>query len=153
MERVVIEKLSVTDVSEVIALGLQTEEFQTWTDSAPSISKKTLEGWINNDDGVTLAAKVGDELVGYVLGFYNPRMYTRYVNLPDFGCIDFLVVKQGYRRMGVGSALLEKAADEFRNKSGGRCDHLYSFVEPDNKATLGLIEKHGFRMLSDRRNI
>ena len=138
MEEFVIGKLSVTDISEVISLGLQTEEFQTGTDSAQFTSKETLEGWINDDNGVTLAAKVADELVGYVLGYY--------LQGPNDGYLNFLIVKQEYRGLGVGSNLLEKAIDEFKNKYGGRCDHIFSLVKPDNEATLRLFEKYGFQI-------
>lgn len=133
-----INQITLSDLDQVIPMGFKTPEFQTGTDAAQFYSRETLGRWIRDENGVTLVARVGDNFAGFILGYYMPG--------PNDGYLNCLVVNENYRNKGVGSKLLDEALTEFEKKGGGRCNHVFGVVKPDNEPTLKLLQKHGFQI-------
>ena len=56
-----------SDIDEVICIGETTPEFRTGTEAPQFYSKTTLRGWISEPSGISLVAKVEDQVVGFIL--------------------------------------------------------------------------------------
>ena len=78
-------------------------------------------------------ALVGGEVVGVSL-------LDRLV--PEVGYVYYVAVLSGYRRQGVGGALLDDALDHFR---GHGVQVVYAAVQADNVASRRVCERRGFR--------
>ncbi|MBQ8293122.1 MAG: GNAT family N-acetyltransferase [Bacilli bacterium] len=74
-------------------------------------------------DGVFVAYNE-EELIGYVMGFIR----SAYAKNPDNpGCLNSIVVKKEYRKQGIGSALLTKVEEFFKN-SGRNYVQAYNYL-------------------------
>jgi len=128
-----ISRMEEADLDEVISLGLSTAEIQTGTNSPQFYYRDTLQRWIQNPNGILLVAKAEGKLAGFRIADYNPDSRD--------GHLHVTVVKEEYRRQGVGGQLLDATLTELE-KLG--CNHVYCEVEEDNEATLAFFQKHGF---------
>ncbi len=83
------------------------------------------------------AAEVDSQIVGYI---YTMRyMY-------DHGWIGGLLVHKSFRKMGIGTRLLEKALQSLGH------GYIYLFVEPENVAAKRFFENAGFNAIYRRLN-
>lgn len=85
------------------------------------------------------AAEEEGRFVGWIALAYIPKV-SRFFG-PGYVYVDELWVQEGYRRCGIGSALLE-TADAWAEESGAVGVRLY--VNAQNPAAKRLYEKHGF---------
>lgn len=109
-----IRNATINDVSEIVKL---------WNSEVASLGfykKLELDYFLNvftkdpdfSYDGV-FVAYVGNELVGYVMGFVR----SAYAKNPDNpGCLNSIVVKRSYRKQGIGNALLNTLEKFFKDK-------------------------------------
>jgi ribosomal protein S18 acetylase RimI-like enzyme len=89
--------------------------------------------------GVILVAEADGKIVGagggYVIGSIENVEGERY------GFIEFLVVDEGYRGMGIGRRLLTILVDKLRAKG---VSEIYLEVDPRNEAAISLYRSLGF---------
>ncbi len=135
-----IRKLREEDLDWVIELGLNTPEFNTGTEAAQFYSSKTLQKWIKDSNGVTLMAEMEGQRTGFLLGYYMEG--------PNDGYINCIVVGENYRRKGIGKMLQESALAEFEQKGpeGNRCNHVFCVVSETDEAMLNLQRETGFEI-------
>ena len=92
-------------------------------------------------EGLRYTYVIVAELRGDVVGF--AELYSAYVaGLGGVGVIYYLAVLSGYRRMGVGSALV-KAAEDIFAKWG--LEYSAASTRLENVASRGLFLKLGYR--------
>ncbi len=89
------------------------------------------------DGSLVLAAKKGDALVGYI----------SISIVLDEASVNTIAVREGFRRQGIASKLLERAIDELES----RCAFLTLEVRRQNVAAVSLYERFGFRKVGERR--
>ncbi|MCX7657657.1 MAG: ribosomal protein S18-alanine N-acetyltransferase [Oscillospiraceae bacterium] len=91
---------------------------------------------LENPDAISLAA-VSDT----VCGFINAH------KILDEVYINNIAVKNGYRRLGIGSALLDKL-----EKYAGKVSLITLEVRKSNFPAISLYEKHGYQKVGERKN-
>ncbi len=124
--------LNLDDLPAVMELSKNTKEFNIGSDSPQFYGLVSLSTWLDNPNSLALSAKDGGRLVGFILG---------QVMLGRDGNINTSVVDKAYRHKGIGEKL-QNAAEEFFASKG--CNRVFSTVEENNKAMLGLKKKLGF---------
>ncbi len=129
-----------SEIDQIISIGINTPEFKTGTEAAQFYSKETLADWINDPNGITLAARVEGRLAGFFLGYYMTG--------PNDGYMNCITVLPEYRGIGVGKQLQEKALHEFEHKGpeGRKCDHVFGLTEESNEATLKFAIESGLQV-------
>lgn len=97
---------------------------------------------IGSDIAVTLVARDGDRIVGYILLALRdqPRLYK----VKKIGVIPALMIAEDHRRRGIGTRLLEEARVRFA-RHGIRYFTFYTSVA--NTTALRLYEKTGMTPL------
>jgi ribosomal protein S18 acetylase RimI-like enzyme len=125
-----------TDADAVVNL-LKQLVFLEGKPSKPRIIKRFLRKISRS--GIILVAEVDGKIVGagggYVIGSIENVEGERY------GFIEFLVVDEGYRGMGIGRRLLTILVDKLRSKG---VSEIYLEVDPRNEAALSLYRSLGF---------
>jgi len=116
--------LPVVDLWERSDPGIQVGR----SDTSDEIAKK-----IQRDPDLFLVADYQEEIIGVVMGGYDGRR----------GMIYHLAVEKEYRRIGVGTALMEALEDRMREKG---CLRSYLMVRKDNDAAQ-FYEKKGWQAL------
>jgi len=96
----------------------------------------------NYPDGLRVAEDEG-EIVGFVFGYLKemPAAVLATWGARGVGYVELLVVAPGYRRKGVGQALLDSLMKEFK-QSG--LDMVLLHCPAEAKAAKNLYEKNGF---------
>lgn len=80
-----------------------------------------------------------DETIGFVTlreGYHPSRQYSQYLRIVN------LVVDEGHRNRGHGTAVVERVKEMARNRD---CDHLKVSCEWDNQAARRFYRATGFR--------
>lgn len=131
----IINRMTKQDIGKVISIGLETPEFRTDTSAEQFYSEQSLRRWVGDKGGVTLVARVNNEVVGFLLGYYMQG--------PNDGYLNCLAMLEAYRGRGVGKRLLEQALKEFEAKG---CNHVFGVVKEDNKKTLNFFENNGLEI-------
>ncbi len=129
------QRLTEEDIPSVIQLGESTPEFQTGTDAPSFYSATTLSRWIAAEGGVTLGAKDGSVLAGFLLGQAMMGSRDAYINTT--------VVTTPYRRHGIASELNRLALEQFAELG---CNHVFSVVNTTDEPMLKLKERLGFQV-------
>ena len=112
----------------------------TWR--TPGEERRFLRALRRYSDAAVLVAELPEGIVGRLSLGRDPHPASRHV--ADLG----LMVAAGYRRRGVGKALLQEAV-EWARVSGIRKLELHVF--PHNEAAIALYETFGFRREGLRR--
>ncbi|HEU4942758.1 MAG TPA: GNAT family N-acetyltransferase [Gaiellaceae bacterium] len=112
----------------------------TWR--TPGEERRFLRALRRYSDAAVLVAELPEGIVGRLSLGRDPHPASRHV--ADLG----LMVAAGYRRRGVGKALLQEAV-EWARVSGVRKLELHVF--PHNEAAIALYETFGFRREGLRR--
>lgn len=99
------------------------------SDGPQEIEKKTLR-----DPDLFLVAEQDGRIIGSVIGGYDGRR----------GLIYHLAVAMDFRRLGVGSQLLDEVETRLRRKGCLRC---YLMVTPDNPEAGRFYEKRGWHFM------
>ncbi len=90
-----------------------------------------------------IVAEINGQIVGAA------ELYCRYLEgLGDIGVIYFLAVKPSFRRKGVGKELVKVAENIFFI---WKCDYAAASTTSDNKASINLFKKMGYKVL-DRKS-
>ncbi len=93
---------------------------------------------MKSDLAVCLTAIVEDEIAGYVVMYHAA----------DEGEIPSVAVHDGYRRRGVGHALMEELFAHARTLGLTR---IFLEVRRSNAPAIALYESHGFMLAGERR--
>ncbi|MCB9734313.1 MAG: GNAT family N-acetyltransferase [Deltaproteobacteria bacterium] len=89
------------------------------------------------DGSLVLVGEVGGELVGMVRAM--PREFVRCAHVATVG----VLVAPGWRRRGVGGAMLEEVAQRAFDRGG--IERLEVHVAEDDGGLAALVGRHGFR--------
>lgn len=90
-----------------------------------------------------LVAVIGDSIVGYVMSRVEWGLGHIYRGIIKKGHIVSIAVLPEYRRMGIGSTLLERAMEALRETYG--CKEVYLEVRVSNVPAISLYYKYGYR--------
>ena len=101
-----------------------------------AFTKRQLEYLLRSKSSVTLIAVLKEEPVGFITGSVD------HSRDPAVCHVYTLDVKRNYRRMGVGSALLDLLEHAMAEKGASAC---YLEARTDNIAAQNLYVKHGYR--------
>lgn len=133
----IIRKLKEEDVEQVYKLGILKNEFTT--DNGSFWTKEQLSNWCKNKDDVTLVAEQNNEIIGFSL--YANHIPTKKVTWEN------IYVKNNYRNIGVGSALIEEGLKNVKDKGG---KYIMCCVNSDNQNKfVKYLEKFGFKKYGD----
>lgn len=101
-----------------------------------------------------LAAKDGDELVGYVYSNISPKEayaneFATFFDLDsvaneDVGCLSQFYLKEGYRNKGIGSVLFQRSMDWLNSFESVR--DRFVFVSNGNDAALKFYQGKDFNI-------
>jgi ribosomal-protein-alanine N-acetyltransferase len=131
-----VRRATVNDLGSLLRI-----EAECFTDEA--FSRDQLVYCLLAPDFVTLAALVDDEIVGFVTGSVEMSAEE------SVGHVYTLDVKQGHRKRGIGSKLLESFESALAEK-GVRVFVLE--VRVDNIPARRLYSKHGYKLLARLKN-
>ena len=130
---IVIRRMSLEDLSQVINLGLSTQELKTGTKAPQFYSRETLRNWIQSPNGILLTALYKNNFIGFSITSYNPDSRDGYIH-----CI---AINEDYRGKTMGSNLTKETINELKKTE---CNHIYCLVKVNNKETKRFFSKHGF---------
>lgn len=125
---IVVQKASATDLDTLYMIEQQCFTTEAW-------SKRQIAMFLEALDSVSLTAKVGSRLVGFVIGLVNQYDEMK------LGHIITIDVLPNYRRKGIGMALLKTIEEEFKSLDIKVC---YLEVRESNLAALRLYRKAGY---------
>ncbi len=108
--------------------------FSDWKLERNTILRKT----INDDNGEMLVAECDGEIVGFLHQVFFVDPLHAGVNSD----ITSLFVKEGYRRRGIASQLLQKA---IQNAKKRKVREIHVTTREDNNTAIRFYEKLGFK--------
>jgi ribosomal-protein-alanine N-acetyltransferase len=111
--------------------------------SHEAFSRKQIAYFLEASNAVSLVAKVGGEITGFIIGLIEHWCGSR------IGHIYTVDVALNYRRMGVGLRLLEEIEKIFMEKGVETC---FLEVRTDNIAARRLYQKQGYTELGKLNN-
>lgn len=92
-----------------------------------------------------LVAKVGEEIVGYIMCRVEKEFRFEFpLRFRRVGHIVSIAIKPNYRRMGIGTSLMQRAMDALKNIYG--CEYVYLEVRVSNYPAIKFYEKLGFKI-------
>jgi putative acetyltransferase len=99
-------------------------------------SRESIRVYLERNPGSSFVAGVGDEVAGAVLCGHDGRR----------GYIHHLAVDEGFRRRGVGTALIESCLAALREEGIQKC---HVFVYRENAAGIGYWQRRGWAFRTD----
>lgn len=128
-----IRKMRPEDVEEIYNMGKDTPEFAV-SDSSSFWERDELESWIKGCvDDVLLVAEIDGKIAGFIL--------TKYHKLTKTGGFIDTLVKEEYRRRGIGEALVNEAKTKLLDKGA---TYLYATIQATNSVSKNLFKSAGF---------
>lgn len=134
--RIKVRKASPLDLEDLYSIEVEC----FYEDAFP---KSYLKQLIEKPCFITLVALIDNKVAGFITGAIE--IFRGKLS----GHIYSIDVKPEYRRMGVGSRLLEAIEDELR-KSGAEICYLEVYV--NNTAAINLYLKHNYRFLEQLKD-
>ena len=130
---VTVRPATLDDLDEVIRLRVAVAGEGRWIGAELPLDEEGDRRWLGEtiEQGDFFVAELSGEQVGH-LGLHIPRY-----KVADLG----MMVKDGHRGQGVGSALVERAIEHARERG---CHKLALQHWPHNTAARALYEKYGF---------
>lgn len=125
---VIVQKASKADLDNLHMIEQKSFTAEAW-------SKKQIAMFLGSTGSVSLIAKVGGRIVGFVIG-----LIERYDGF-KLGHIITIDVLPDYRRKGIGMALLKSVEQEFKKADLKIC---YLEVREDNRDARRLYHKAGY---------
>ena len=103
------------------------------------------EGLYRDFGDAFLVAKVGDEIVGYIMCRVEKEIKLDIpIKIKKVGHIVSIAVKPQYRRMGIGTSLMLNAMKSLRNIYN--VSYVYLEVRVSNTPAIKFYEKLGFKI-------
>ncbi|MGB9960086.1 MAG: ribosomal protein S18-alanine N-acetyltransferase [Candidatus Bathyarchaeales archaeon] len=108
-----------------------------------AFTKRQIAHLLTHPNSVSLIAKDNHNIIGFIIGmvYYEKEKLTGRILTVD--------VHPSYRRMGIGTALLEQIERIFVEKGVENC---YLEAREDNVAALNLYLKLGYRKVGSLKN-
>lgn len=133
-EKYEITPMSDSDLDEVIQIGLTTKQLQIDDSEDMYYSKESLHRAVQSPNEVCLVVKVQDVLAGFFIAHINKVFEEVYIS--------DISLKEEYRGIGLGQALIEKARDILSNR---HIDWSWALVQEENEPMHHFMEKQGYR--------
>jgi len=134
----IIRRARIEDLPAVIGINMKTlpEHYPEW------FWREHLEKWSE----AFFVAEVSGQVVGYVMSRveYGTPLIVRGIVVKK-GHIVSIAVLEGYRRRGIGTALMKAVLSALKERYG--CKEVYLEVRVSNKPAIKLYEKLGFRIV------
>ena len=133
-----IRKFEAKDQSAVLKLA---EKYASW-DATPTIAD--IEGFHTSDPELFLVADNVHGVVGFIYGKESKHISLEVLhnwNAGRVGSIEILAVEADFRRRGIGTLLLKKLLELFKDKG---IDTVTLSVPASEPAALKLYEGFGF---------
>lgn len=131
-DTMVIQKMTLSDISAVLKLGTGVAAFKV-AEQDCFWSRDQLENWIKADEDVLLVAKEDDDVVGFALStLHKPTGKVTWENLyvlPDF------------RSKGVGRQLIEELLLKLKQKGAS---YMCFFVRAENLEEVSYFQRRDF---------
>lgn len=124
----VIKKMKIHNYYDIYSLwkrSLSEDSFSV------SDNKENLEVFLKRNEDFCFTANIDEKIIGTVLGAWDGRR----------GYIHHLAVDSGYRKNGIGSALLNEVLTKFKKLNIPKC-HL--FVYKGNTNAVQIYKHKGF---------
>jgi len=83
-------------------------------------------------------AEVGDQVVGFI----EVRVFPDFVEGSIIAIIQNLIVEKDYRKLGIGSKLLERAIDKAEKQNA---IEIHVWTDFDNQQAINFYTEHGFK--------
>jgi ribosomal protein S18 acetylase RimI-like enzyme len=133
---VTVRRAREADLDAMVELFAAVAEEGRWIAAEPPVDRehrrRRFAEDLGSDHTVTLVAEAGGELVGLLN-----------LHLAGYGVADLgMLVADGWRRRGVGSALLRAGIDRARQAGAHK---IALQVWPHNQAAIALYERFGFQ--------
>ena len=133
---VTVRRAREADLDAMVELFAAVAEEGRWIAAEPPVDREQRRRRFDEDLGsdhvVSLVADAGGELVGLL------NLYLAGYGVADLG----MLVADGWRRRGVGSALLRAGIDRARQAGAHK---IALQVWPHNQAAIALYERFGFQ--------
>ncbi|HEX8135372.1 MAG TPA: GNAT family N-acetyltransferase [Actinomycetes bacterium] len=133
---VTVRRAHQADLDAMVELFAAVAEEGRWIAAEPPVDRehrrRRFAEDLGSDHVVSLVADAGGELVGLL------NLYLAGYGVADLG----MLVADGWRRRGVGSALLRAGIDRARQAGAHK---IALQVWPHNQAAIALYERFGFR--------
>ncbi len=142
-----IEEAKIEDLDAITALNhklciKENREFDATIDPDYPTSQRGKEGFkeeIENLDSLTLVAKAGDKVIGYLMGGHaEVEDYRTVKNIYEIGS---MWVDDKYRGKGIGTKLMDRFEDWARERGATR---LKVIASAQNEGAINLYRKRGF---------
>jgi len=113
----------------------------------PARSKEMISSILADDNASLFVAESGDELIGLLCIYIQKSRAISFMVSRLFGVIDDLVVKNGYRRQGLGRALMQEAERWLNGKGVNQIElNVWDF----NKTAIDFYRKLHYDIASHR---
>ncbi len=96
-----------------------------------------LKALLQDHDRVVYVADAN----GLLVGFIELRIFPDFVEGAPIAVIQNLIVREAYRRLGIGTGLMEKASEEAKKRSA---KEIHVWTESSNEKAIHFYTKHGF---------
>ncbi|MBT4058143.1 GNAT family N-acetyltransferase [Candidatus Woesearchaeota archaeon] len=126
-----IGKMHSKDIDQVDELGSNVEEFRTSENESTFWPRNVLEDLVSSEDDVTLVARKGNKVIGFLIATYHP--VTRKATWEN------CYVSPEYRGREIAGKMYSLAEKTLREKGA---DFICGFIEQDNMASKNFVRKH-----------
>lgn len=127
-----IREMSLADYENVIRLWSRMPGLSHTADD----EKQNIEQFLGRNEGLSLVAEVGNEIIGTLLGGHDGRR----------GFLYHLAVDKCYWRQGIGRKLVNCCLAKLKQAGIAKC---HVFVLTDNEAGMMFWERMGFNHRND----
>jgi len=131
-------------IEKLHAFEMPMEELYASRPDTAERNMRFFKRMIKNDNGTIFVAEVDNQIVGYAVCWIAKRPPYLY-KVDRIGYISDVFVEEQYRRRGIGSALLGKILEWFKNKN---IKYVELSVLVKNEKAIKFYEKHGFKVYS-----
>jgi ribosomal protein S18 acetylase RimI-like enzyme len=148
-ERFTLRPATVSDEGQVAGLFAEIFRFHaqydplfTMAEGGGAIYAKWFVKQIGEPDSLALVAESAGTIVGFCLALLRQRSRIHDAAYRQYGEVNDLAVSRGYRRLGIGAALISQAEDWFRTRGVSRIEAKVAVTNPVSAA---FWKRNGFR--------
>lgn len=114
------------------------------------VKKEWLESILHDDSVDIVVAEYKGDIVGIILYKIITQIETIILKDRRYGYVEEMIVREPFRRMGIGGRLLDHALQELVSKN---ITEIEINVWEDNRIGIRFYEKHGFQTIRRRMKI
>jgi len=132
-EEIKIRKMKISDISEIIKIGLSVEEFKVDSKVRGFWTKEQLENWIKSKKDSLIVAENNNKIIGFVM--FAHHIPTGKVTFEN-GWIE-----KGFRGNGTIERLVEEGIKDLKKKGA---NYVVGLTKTNNFASIKFLEKNKF---------